>query len=669
MNKRKALISIGIFIGVGALVVLVLWLVIKPGKDGLLVNDAAQQVTLVDQNALAALPKKDASSADLTHLSDAVVPPTNTWISGAVLQTRPNAVYPMPFSFQPTGSGFQLGVPSVTASQSVITGGHTPDVDATIDGATTFQLTRFDKTSATLTYAQDQNKLGSVTLAQGSPYVFYRAIRDSTITIQNVSGASESGDTYKFTKNNIQYSIALHDKASAQLSGASLTISVPMKSLVTFYALPAGADDVLGEFSANEITSVEVTSETDGDASLTNFEYKTINNQPTIVSFLPYQTIKDGSERAPKYKSIYGDMKSYEGTTFKTTVPLVEEATELDISKLNDAQKKEVITQLQADSKVLKVEPQDTYFASKQLAKIANLLSIAEQLDQDAIASELRATLHTELTKRLDGTYLYYDTKLKGIAGQNAAFGSEDFNDHHFHYGYFIYAASILAKYDDAFYNSYKNQVNLLVADIASYQATDQFPVQRNYDPYSGHAWAAGLSPFQDGNNQESSSEALNAWNAVAAWAKISDNSTLHQTAQWMLSYETNTAQKAWRSVDTSYSYLGTYQEPVAALSFGGKRTYATFFSDESNAKLGIQLIPMSPVMKIFQNDGAGITAKLAAQDKPGDYNVALGDYLLMYLALKDPSAALSAYRLQRDSYIDDGNTRAYTLAWIYSLS
>jgi len=275
--------------------------------------------------------------------------------------------------------------------------------------------------------------------------------------------------------------------------------------------------------------------------------------------------------------------------------------------------------------------------------------------------------LKREFSARLGKAYFYYDTDLKGVAASTAAFGSEDFNDHHFHYGYFIYAASILGKYDTSFVDEYKDRVNLLVADIASYETYPEFPIERTYDPYSAHSWAAGLSPFQDGNNQESSSEALNAYNGVALWADVIGNKTLKKNGVWMLSNETATANTAWRNVDTSASYLKNFTSPVASLSFGGKRTYSTFFSDESNTKLAIQLIPMSPVMETFKSDGAGIKEKLAKQDKPNNYNVALGDYLLMYLALSDKNAAVQALDRQTDQFIDDGNSRTYLRAWIYA--
>src|SRR5690606_18197995 len=124
---------------------------------------------------------------------------------------------------------------------------------------------------------------------------------------------------------------------------------------------------------------------------------------------------------------------------------------------------------------------------------------------------------------------------LHGIVGDKSSFGSEDFNDHHFHYGYFIYAASILSKYDKSFYDTHKDMINLLVADIANYTPDSELPLRRNYDAYFGHSWASGSSPFDDGNNQESVSEAINAWTGVSLWAKRTGNRTLEAQADWML--------------------------------------------------------------------------------------------------------------------------------------
>jgi len=632
-------------------------------EGGLFSNDAS----ILNKNALKELPTKAASGAHLDRVAKDVTPPTNSWISGLALQDKPLAVFPMPLSFQAMDTGFQIGLPSVVSDAKTITGGHVAGIEASVEGATQFQLSRYDKTSASLTYSKGEQALGKLTIAQGSPYVFYRAESNSVLRVANTEGSKVVNGEYTFKKGNRTYSIATHSNAKLSADGGQVAITVPKDGLVTFYALPEGSSDMLAENSGNEVTGVKVTHDEKDGKSLTKFNYETANQKPTVVSTMAYQTAGGGEKLKLAYQSIYGDMQSRRGNEFTTTVPLIAASNQLSLDRLSDEEKRLVISDLQADSQDIAIEAKDSYFAGKQLARAATLYGIAKQLDQPDVATQLESVLKREFSSRLGKDYFYYDTDLKGVAALTAAFGSEDFNDHHFHYGYFIYAASILGKYDKSFVDEYKDEVNLLVADIASYENYPEFPIERTYDPYSAHSWAAGLSPFQDGNNQESSSEAMNAYNGVALWADVIGNKTLKQNGQWMLSNETATANTAWRTIDTSASYLKNYTSPVASLNFGGKRTYSTFFSDESNTKIGIQLIPMSPVMETFKTDDAGIKAKLSKQDKPNNYNVALGDYLLMYLALSDKAAALQALDRQTDEFIDDGNSRTYLRAWIYS--
>ncbi|MDB5181034.1 MAG: Endo,3(4)-beta-glucanase [Candidatus Saccharibacteria bacterium] len=665
MKRRTTYILTSAVLAVVLIGVVAIVLVNRNTTNGL--GLFSSDTSILNKNALKELPTKAASMASLNRIAEGVQPPTNSWISGLALQEKPLAVFPMPLSIQALDTGFQIGLPTIVSDAKTITGGHVAGIEVLVEGATQFQLSRFDKTSASLTYSKGEQALGKLTIAQGSPYVFYRAGSDSVLRVVNTEGGKVVNGKYTFKKGIRTYSIATHSNAKLSADGGQVTVTVPKGGLATFYALPEGSTDMLAENSGNEVTGVKITHEEKDGQSLTKFKYETANQKPTVVSTMAYQTANGGEKVDLAYQSIYGDMQSRRGNEFTTTVPLISASNQLSLGKLSDEEKRLVISDLQADSQDITIEAQDSYFAGKQLARAAMLYGIAKQLDQADVATQLESVLKREFSARLGKNYFYYDTDLKGVAALTAAFGSEDFNDHHFHYGYFIYAASILGKYDKSFVDEYKDEVNLLVADIASYETYPEFPVERTYDPYSAHSWAAGLSPFQDGNNQESSSEALNAYNGVALWAEVIGNKTLKQNGQWMLSNETATANTAWRSVDTSASYLKNYTSPVASLNFGGKRTYSTFFSDESNTKLGIQLIPMSPVMETFKADNGGIKEKLAKQDKPNNYNVALGDYLLMYLALSDKAAAIQALDRHTDEFIDDGNSRTYLRAWIYS--
>jgi endoglucanase Acf2 len=159
----------------------------------------------------------------------------------------------------------------------------------------------------------------------------------------------------------------------------------------------------------------------------------------------------------------------------------------------------------------------------------------------------------------------------------------------------------------------------------------------------------------------------VDAWNGLALWGKTTDNSALETEAEWMLSAEAASAKADWTNFDRADPVYSGYQHGVVGINWGGKRDYATWFSADASAKLGIQLIPMSPASTYLGGEPARI-AKNIAEAAPSGFEVTLGDYLLMYSALEGPSQAASALRTARtlpDKYIDDGDSRTYLMAWI----
>ena len=79
-------------------------------------------------------------------------------------------------------------------------------------------------------------------------------------------------------------------------------------------------------------------------------------------------------------------------------------------------------------------------------------------------------------------------------------FGNTCYNDHHFHYGYHIYTAAVIAHLDPSWIPANKAWVNALVRDVANPTARDPyFPEHRSFDWFSGHSWAHGLFESMDG--------------------------------------------------------------------------------------------------------------------------------------------------------------------------
>lgn len=75
----------------------------------------------------------------------------------------------------------------------------------------------------------------------------------------------------------------------------------------------------------------------------------------------------------------------------------------------------------------------------------------------------------------------YYESAWGGLVSSasyatgdpNVDYGNTYYNDHHFHYGYFIYAASIIGHLDAGWLAANKAFVNALVRDIANPSTED----------------------------------------------------------------------------------------------------------------------------------------------------------------------------------------------------
>lgn len=81
-----------------------------------------------------------------------------------------------------------------------------------------------------------------------------------------------------------------------------------------------------------------------------------------------------------------------------------------------------------------------------------------------------------------------------------ADFGNTYYNDHHFHWGYFVLTAGVIGSIDPDWARDNKDYVDMFVRDYANPSAQDEyFPQHRAFDWYHGHSWAHGLYASMDG--------------------------------------------------------------------------------------------------------------------------------------------------------------------------
>jgi endo-1,3(4)-beta-glucanase len=616
---------------------------------------------------VAAVPERTVTALPQARLADGLLPPTNTWFSGLVFGEQPMAVFPLPLSFALTGGGFALGLPVVSTTSKNIAGGFVPAIEADV-GADRQVVTGYDAASVTITQYDGDTELGHTVIAQGSPFVSFTAA--AAVRLPTEFGAGDGTVT-----------TTVGDTAYGLVTGGSVAggvLSLEAGQTATWFAVPEDGDlDVVAEAAEHPVTGSSLAYAVADGRATTTISYETADGAPTLIAAMPHQSASLGDAGVASYPSIYGTMRVVTATALSWSVDALDAGGTLDLSTLDSEEKTRLAEQVRADWATTPAFPSDTYFGGKALARAANLWSIATQVGADDAAAGLRALVVDELDTwmRPDGCAqsttrcFVYDAESRGVVGIDPSFGSDEFNDHHFHYGYFLYAAGLLAADDPELAGSWAPVMDLLAADLATTEADDStlFPVRRTFDGYAGHSWASGTSPFADGNNQESSSEAVNAWNGLALWAAASGQESLATEATWMLSAEAASASAYYTDFDEADPVYDGYDHSVVSLNWGGKRDWATWFSPEPSAMLGIVLLPLTGVSEYLAGDPERIRASLA-EAAPRGYDVLFGDTLLMYSALagpEDAAAALEAAGALPEDRIDQGNSRSWLLAWL----
>lgn len=315
----------------------------------------------------------------------------------------------------------------------------------------------------------------------------------------------------------------------------------------------------------------------------------------------------------------------------------------------------------------------DTYFSGKVLARVARVLLIHEELkdlcDGKAIGytlnneqklaymdacSDLELPSEDEISKTMDmfqssvevwinGTSeaaFAYDSAWGGViscgclwdegsqgcsntlpacpatSDQGLNFGNGFYNDHHFHYGYHVYAAAALTHFNRDWGRRHFQDVLLLVRDYANPSDDDvYFPTFRNKDWYQGSSWASGITLPTFGNivNQESTSEAIAGYEAVAlfgkemmqAWKEVDETKkvkiarNIRDAGLVTAATEIRSTDYYWhvlRKDDPREIYPSGYEHGVVGILWATMAQFTTWFGNAPYLIYGIQLLPLTPI-------------------------------------------------------------------------
>ena len=194
------------------------------------------------------------------------------------------------------------------------------------------------------------------------------------------------------------------------------------------------------------------------------------------------------------------------------------------------------------------------------------------------------------------------------------------YNDHHFHYGYQVYSAAVVAKFDHDWAKLYFDRVLLYIRDYANPSEHDYYFTRfRQKDWWLGSSWASGIVSAENsphGRDQESSSEAIAAYESMALYGQVmadilgkgSNEEELgaarlvRDAGELLTTTEVAAANRYWHvwSSDThNITYPAGYTKPVVGMLYDTMASFQTWFSPQPVVSYGIQLMPFTPVAEI----------------------------------------------------------------------
>ncbi len=658
--------------------------------------------------------------------------PTSQWYSTLIFNAEPSPIFAQPLSFKTTAAGFEMSLPQkrdgpsgmpfekytpLSADAFV----YFPHADALVFSPVAFEpepakLARISDWAVDISMARGPDQL-LATIAHGSPYAYFQLSRGdvrirlpapgerlATVSDPRHLGLRVKGRSYVvFGPEGVRWEQASPTEWIGRLPAG--------KGYFSAAALPDDKPESLALLSRHAYAFVGDTTVAwkydRGAGSLeSTFSAKTRvmegpDNGP-LLGLYPHHWHDNASvadKLGPAYDTVRGKLRLLAASQFKTTRawqgfvphwPKLAEGPRL--SEFNDQFKRDF--RRRRDLVPGKANPDNwrvsVYWQGKGLTRLTQLAAVAEQQgdteSRDKLLEIAKERMEWWFGAEGKASYFLFDKRLGTVSAYPDEFFSvEQMNDHHFHYGYWVRAAAEIAMRDPAWATKDKwgSLVDLLVKDIANTErGSAEFPYLRNFDAYEGHSWAVGIGGAgeygQAGNNQESSSEAVNAWAGLILWGEVTGDTALRDLGVYLYTSEVESINHYWFDIH-HLVFPPTYKPVETSMVFGGGYFHLTWWTDEPRQIHGINLLPIAPFSTYMARDPGFIKRNLDAMKADTEAYNKRGkfppnpppadvwqDIFAKYLAMADPAAALAAWN-PRGS-VEDGDTPTHTLHWMLSL-
>jgi endoglucanase Acf2 len=636
--------------------------------------------------------------------------PTNQWYSSVMFTRWSNVLHAVPLTYKATEQGLEIGMPdkTIVPSERRDVEVHYPHrADLTIQPAAfkpeAALLAGHGDWSVDVDFAQGPDAMRA-TILHGSPMGYIKLSRgDALLSLGKQAQAqvwSARSNVLVVRFPNRQFALYAPSGATWAGQGTAWTARMPSgSSHIAVATLPQATDDAIARFERSaylEITNTRADFRIDKDRSEVVTTFKA-TVQPTsaqaavpMLGLYPHHyhnnpaLTQASSEGLP---SIRGAIRLLQADQFETRHryngfvpywPGLQAGAAKD--ELRDLIKKDA---RKARRMMLEIG-NGPYWQGKGLQRIALLMGAAAREGMNDVSQDLLGKLQERAQSWLSGeskrTYFHYDKQLGTVVSYPEEYDAvKDMNDHHFHYGYWIRAAAEMALQDPQWAqpDRWGGMIDELIKDIATTErGRRDYPYLRNFDPYEGHAWASGVGMSDDGNNQESSSESINAWSGLMLWGALSGRQDLIDLGTYLYTTEIQAINHYW------FDIYGTtlppeYQNSQVSIVFGGKLVHNTWWIDEPRQIHGINLLPFTPASTYLATSPEFVKRSKQALDKETAIFNSRGkrakpediwqDLFAQHVALVDPQAGIQ--RWDRWGSFELGDTRSRTYHWLQSLN
>ncbi len=598
---------------------------------------------------------------------------SNQWFSNIYESFPSQPLFAMPLAYKVSPDGLTFSSPEPNSTEKTIYAPFIEDFTAGIEGKLGKPaITDVGDWHVRLSLPSKQSSL-SFTLARGIPYTILNSTDAIQLRVADAFSIYEDNSTVeskektfetdafvlKIRKNN--YIIALPSKKAIQVGDKTITIPGGETVFIGLLDDTKHFED-FKKLRTTDVIGTQMNFTLDDTSLVTNYTIYTDGIAPLLALFPHhYENTNDPGDSLGSYNTLRGSMHLVQTNQFTTRVPALTPPAEFaGLTKTHP----DLTASIKKDiEETIKKGPPDSrdYFLGTWLGRVTNLLQLADASGMDEEKEKIIEFVSPFLVKSLES--FSYDKKKTSIIAVKPEFGNEKLNDHHFHYGYYIRTAAVLSKYNPQLFEKIKEPVQAMVDDIAmTKRDSEEYPFLRNFDMYEGHSWADGFAGFGDGNDQESSSEAMNAWYSVYLWGKTTENKELQDYGLYLYNTEIQSTYMYW--FDKNNLYKEPYNHAIASIVWGGKVDFATWFSGEANMIYGIQLLPFTPASEYlgnlpnFSKYDADYHASGGEEAKPW------GDLFVMWKSFYQPEEALAMKdKVQK---LEDANTRSLFLYTLY---